>query len=593
MADLPDMQFPPGLDEIELRPELADTLTANSLQAFSRDPHADTTQHIPCAEPSDGLIPQPQTPAPTPKSGDHVTPVNGTYAFSPAFDEIDNLVDVWYLMNPDIKLYPWQKQELLRISGYVDGVKNENRVHFTPQEAFRAALCCCNGSGKDLTLIATVAVGLPLLYLNVIVVITSASHEQLKYQTENHIKRGIANLHKNLGGLEIYDSVEFYHKCEKRGSEIKLFVTDEGGRAEGWHPFHPTGRLVLIINEAKSINPDVFDALDRCDGYSHWLEISSPGPRSGLFYDNFIDAVQYPAKPEKGKFFARKVDYTECPHKSEETRLQVLRKHGEHSYIYQTSYLANFYEQEEDVCIPAILFFKNRHIEPVEDSDDIGIGLDSAAGRDETSVHVRAGAMHKGMKNFVQKDTEATADIIDEYLHPWKNKPYIFKADDGGVSRGIIDKLVARGWDVTRHLNQSPAFQKTLYLNLGAEMYFHVAHLLEIGAILPPNDPILRKQLSTRKYSETENQGKKSLESKKAMKGRSPDRADGYVLCYFSYRPPNFRAQKPKTEVPKRLMTIEQFLAESARDSQFIERLIAQHNTPKEKGDFTFQTLKI
>jgi len=594
MAELPDIQFPPSLEELQSKPPvLADTATANTLVDAGFDPAA-VVPYAPLTEPHpDELSPTPKPPTPI-VTGDHVTPVDGTFEFSPAFDEIDNLVDVWYLMHPDIKLYDWQYQELLRMSGYIEGRLDGPRIHFDPRQAFRGSYCCCNGSGKDLALIATAAIGLPLLYLNVIVVITSSSYEQLKYQTENHIKRGLANLEANLGNTKIYNSVEFYHRCEKRGGEIKLFVTDEGGRAEGWHPLHPSGRLVLIINEAKSINEAVFDALDRCDGYSHWIEISSPGARTGLFYDNFQSAVAYPEKPQRGQFFSRRVDYHECPHKSEETRLQTLRKHGEHSYIYQTSYLANFWELEEDVVISAALFETNAHIEAVRDESDIGIGVDSAAGRDEQTCYVRAGAALIASKCFVQKDTDVVAAIPHEFLLPWRFREYQFNADDGGVGHGTNDQLVKRGWRVIRRLNQSAAYQKTLYLNLGAEMYFHVRKLLELGLILPPNDKKLRTQLSTRRYNETEGQGKKSLQSKRELKGRSPDRADGYVLCYFSYRPKELTAEAPLIAPPKKLMTVDEFLMAYANDPEMVNRLLAQHSQEnKVKGDFTFQTVKI
>jgi hypothetical protein len=520
-----------------------------------------------------------------------------SYPFEPAFPEINDLVDVWYIINPDIPLYPWQTEELLRISGYINGKLSGPRVHFTADQALRYALVTVNGSGKDMVLIATIALGLPLLYKHVYVVITSSSYEQLKYQTARHIDNGARRLNENFGA-PIYTSVEFYHRCEGRGGEIKLFVTDEAGRAEGWHPMHPKGRLVIIANEAKSINSTIFAAFDRCSGYSHWLEVSSPGKKRGLFYNNHLSAIKYPNLPQRGRYFTRKIHQGECPHKSREDAMQMLRKHGEMSYEYQTSVLCNFFEQEETVAIPITLIEDCRSVVPHHDPNDIGIGLDLAAGGDETTLYVREGAQLVFKHCFRENDTERTADIIDDKLSRLglKSRNYEFNIDDGGIGKPIGDKLTRRGWSLVRRNNQSPSFSKSEYLNLGAEMYFHTRRLFEHRFLAYPDDVLLIDQLSQRSYDETESQGKRTLESKKFVRargGKSPDRADGFVLCYFSYRP-DFNKLPTDTKMEqKRLMTHEQFIAACNEDPSFLEKLIAQQSKNRVVGDFTFQTGRI
>jgi len=524
---------------------------------------------------------------------------NAPFPFEPAFKELDNLVDIHYFLYPDVPLYPWQRQELLRISGYVNGTLDGPRVHFSPQQAYRAAYVTVNGSGKDMVLIATTAFGLPLLYKHVVVVITSKSYEQLKKQTSVHIVNGINLLNEKLG-FKVYDTVEFYYTCKERGAEISLFVTDEEGRVEGWHPHHVKGRLVLIVNEAKSIDPPVFGALDRCSGYSHWLEVSSPGRRSGIFYRNHLSAVAHPETPKRGRFFTRKIHQAECPHKSEEDRREMLRKHGENSYIYQTSVLCNFYEQEEEIAIPIKLVEACEGLEFSSNEDHYGIGLDVAAGGDETSLYVRRGAMPVHRKFFRQRDGVDTASIVDYELRLLGIRPtaqnYIFNFDDGGLGKTIGDNLKALHWRLTRRNNQSPALNPRLYLNLGAEMYFHTRDLFAHKLIPAPADQKTRDQLTTRKYDETENQGKKALQAKAAAKSEgieSPDRGDSWVLCYFSYRP-DMAAEIERPELAqKRLMTPEEFIARANQDPTFLESLTAEKASVRPNELFTFQTTKI
>lgn len=516
------------------------------------------------------------------------------FPFEPAFPAIQDLAALHYYMYPDIGLYIWQVEELLRISGYVNGRLDGERIHYNPHQAFRGSYATVNGSGKDMILIATTAVGLPLFYKHMLVVISTASHEQLKFQTAVHIKNGIRALHERVG-FDVYDSVEFYHSCKERDGEIKLFVTDEEGRVEGWHPHHPKGRLALIINEAKTIPRPVFSAFDRCSGYSHWLEVSSPGLPAGLFYENHMSAVQYPARPERGRFFARKVRQAECPHKSEEDRLEMLRKHGPNSYIYRTSVGCEFAAKEDEVAVPLELVVPCRGLKFVADDKDIGIGFDIAGGGDECSVWVRRGAHPFAKKFFINKDTLESVDIVDAFLRNMGITPksdYVFNYDDNGIGKGPGDYLVRKGWRVIRRHNQSAAIEKTVYLNIGAEIYGHLKRCYSHKLIPAPPDADTERQMTTRKTSDR-GLGKIALQSKKEARAdgiTSPDRSDAWGLCYFSYRP-DFR--EPPTEVAqKRLMTVDEFLEAANSNPHFVENLVSRLNgqKPTHGEPFTFQT---
>ena len=513
------------------------------------------------------------------------------HPYDPIFPGIRNLVDVWNLLHPEIRLYGWQAEELLRISGHRDGRLTTTREDWSIDDPMQAAYVCANGSGKDMALIATTAVGLPLLYRDVLVVITSSSHDQLKHQTQNHISRAITKLNNEL--TPIYTSVEFYHECKAaRGGEIKLFATNEAGRAEGWHPMEVGGRLVIIVNEAKSISPPIFDALDRCWGWSHWLEVSSPGPRRGLFYNNYKRAHKYfPGfRPPSHEFIARKVDSKQVPHITPAHEKKLVDKHGENSFIVQTSLRANFYEQESETIIGI------QHVEACEgltfpDANDVGIGLDGSAGGDETSLYVRRGpSLSTSLCFDRERDTIRAVQRIHRHLINNGITPdssYVFNLDDGGLSRTFTDQLTLLGWRLSRRLNQSAAYNKQKYLNLGAEIWHHTGLLFERHQIPAPKDHKLIEQLTTRPYDETGNQGKISLRSKTDMKAEglaSPDRADGFCLCYFSYRP---GAPKPDEPESPTGMSTEELLARMDADPFFLHNL--RNPSPKHIGNYTIQ----
>ena len=508
-------------DEIESRELFAKIMAEQA--AFSNRASAKPTSRPPQTSPA---LSPPQPPPP-------LAPPSG---FDPAYG-LNDLVDVWNLMFPDMDLYPWQAEELLRISGYINGRLNGPRLHFTEQDPYLASYVCANGSGKDKILISTAAIGLPLLYRDVIVVITSSSNEQLKFQTENHITRGIAALNARLG-QPVYESIHYYHRCPARGGEIKLFATDEAGRAEGWHPMSKGGRLVIIVNEAKSITPEIFSALDRCHGYSHWLEISSPGPRRGMFYENFKRAIKHPESYTSNRYFARRVDVSLCPHVSAQAQARVVEKHKENSFIVQTSLRANFFEEEKDVVIPAGLVDDCESVEPCDET--LGIGLDCAAGGDETSLVVRRGNRLVDQLYFREPDIEKACALIDRRLDPFRFVEYSFNMDDGGVGVGFRSILSRYSWNLIPRHNQSAAYKKDEFANLGAEMWWHVRDLFQSRKIIKPADETLYTQLITRQNDVSEGLGKKKLASKKRIKelgGASPDRADAFVLAFYSYNP--------------------------------------------------------
>lgn len=535
------------------------------------------------------ILPKTETSQPTRELITSPTPEH-LVGYDPLFG-FEDLVDVWCFIRPETKLHDWQAQELLRMSGWPRGYKTGERIHWYKNQPNIASYVCCNGSGKDDILIGTAAVGLPLLYRDMYVVATSASHEQLKNQTQERIIGAIRNLNSKLG-FEYYDSVEFHHRHpitnqDTRGGQIKLFATDEAGRAEGWHPLTPTGRLALIINEAKTISAPILAAMDRCRGYSHWYEISSPGIRSGQFYRNYKAADKFAdgAIAEPFKYFARKVDAFECPHISQAEINLVLQKQGYSSYIYQTSILANFAESVSDVIIPFSLV-ENCEQVLYNGGDEIGIGIDCAAGGDETTVWVRRGNKPVNSFFFQEKDTTIAAQKIDEFLTGYKNENYILNADDGGVGRGLLDSLANLGWQIYRRHNQSAALDNTLYGNFGAESYRHVRNLFEAKNIIPPSDEKTLLQLCTRKDSNAG--GKFKLEPKKKIRaegGESPDRADAFVLCFWSLD--LIPAGTVPAKEPVNFYTQAELIHLAHYHPRKFAALFNQHASPTRKGRYT------
>ena len=467
------------------------------------------------------------------------------------------------VLKPEFTCYPWQAEMLLQLAGYLNPKDLSVKSVVSPELPFRLCLPAANGSGKDLVVIAAFSVWFALSGLRNLSVWTSGSYEQLKFQTEIHIRDLCKTANKKFG--KIFHSVEFYHVCTQTSSEIKLFATDESGRAEGWHP-RPGGQMSIGINEAKTVPDTIRDALSRCTGYSYWLEVSSPAFKTGGFYRASLGAVRHPDLPILGEWFYRKVPVSDCPH-IPKSHIKEMRRVKSIEWC-ASSLDAEFTDLGSSNIIKVDLW--DTACTTLVTTSDLesryAIGGDLAAGGDECSFYLRKGSKLIDQYHFYQKDTTLTADFFDKRFYEYKNIPkLIIRLDDGGIGKGVIDTLVRLGWkNIQRIHNQAPATLKYEFLNIGAQYYFHLQRLLQLGYIQPPKDEKLRRQATSRRYDQREEDGGKyRLEPKPehiARERESPDRSDAYVLCYSSY-PVSVKSQLPSPKPPiKSLAELEEEL---------------------------------
>lgn len=505
----------------------------------------------------------------------------------PGFN-IDNPVALLLMLKPQLKPHKWQFEELMQAAGYITPGNFTNKTPITKEAPFQKVIAAANGSGKDMIYIAALAVWYAMKGARNRVIITSSSFEQVKYQTEPSIEDLIKEVNNKFG--KVFKSVQFHHVIPDLGSEIKLFATDDPGHAEGYHAWGDGG-VCRIVNEAKTVNEDIFAAMDRWTGITHNVLISSPGKKSGYLYKRAIDAIIAPKPLELGKYHLRKVTAMECPHIPQAHVAKMIHEHGENSPLVQSAIFANFSDFDEPVVIPEYAYDKLLLNPPKEKDSDIGIGLDLAGGGDENACFVRKGnkVIHKFF--FRQKDTDLSASFIDMQLAPWKDADYTFNADNGGIGQAILDQLVKMGWNIRRRNNQSPAFNKKQFLNLGAEMWYKVKRLVERSDIILPVVDLLKEQLTSRQWGGAEsNQGKFFLESKKEAiaSGRpSPDRADAFVLCFYSYSPGHNTLKESDPNAGKRLITGDELLRLTRHGFAALRQL------PQSQGRYTLMNSKL
>lgn len=467
------------------------------------------------------------------------------------FSDPSELVNYYdpFLNNGTVTQHPWQ----------INIAEEMAEAKPTDKKPYKLCLCAANGSGKDKYVIAPFAIWFALTKVQSRCIITSSSGNQLSSQTETYI-RDLAELVNKHHGEQIFRIRQRYIKCNLSGSEIRLFATDEAGKAEGYHPVTPVSEMAIIINEAKSVSEDIFSALKRCTGFNYWIEVSTPGEPSGHFHRSFTN-------PKLG-FRTHRVTSYDCPHLSSDEREQDAAELGEHSALFRSKHLALFTSLGGQIIITPELLEKNA-LNPCTwrfKAWARRVGIDVAAGGDETVCYITHGNKDVAKLTFRETDTVLQAQMLSEFLLGQgipKDHQYIF-ADDGHVGHAVIDMMeTLHGFKfINRVHNQSRALNHNLFGNRGAENWYRVRRLFEENLLVPPSDELTIKQLTTR-YFKQQNGARPLLESKKDAKahGRpSPDRADAYILCFSDLSIEEFMDEtlienkpKPRAYTPEEL----------------------------------------
>lgn len=458
------------------------------------------------------------------------------------------------IANGEYNLYQWQASTHVK---YFSVEANDRYTALAPLELCMKAV---NGSGKDEKVIAPFVLHFLGCNKSSLVVLTSASAQQLKTQTEKYLARYVTILNSKLSkllGLEV--NYEFFtHKqrvvqCNFTQGDCFLFATDEEGKAEGYHPTISGAKMAIIVNEGKSIKEEIWEALSRCNGFTHWIEVSSPGKPDGHF---FRTCTSTRTKDDNKTMAVEQIVVTSsmCPHLGGENyikRLVEIYGSRDH-YMVKSMVDADFSSNDEQVVISYDKYNNLQKylgsIEWLPEMHNTG-GLDLAFGGDEIVLQIRNGNKHLGTETLLSKDTNVICDTIKRWLEKWHLTKSPVYADAGGLGEPIISLL--RGFqygfkNIIPIKNNSVANNVLAYNNLGCEMWFNFNKILENVEIILIDEDILRRQICNRYYKlDADNIAHLESKQQARSKGRkSPDRADALMLCFHKYVTPKIKQYK-------------------------------------------------
>lgn len=257
------------------------------------------------------------------------------------------------------------------------------------------------------------------------------------------------------------------------------------------------------------------------------IDISTPNGNANVFYQ----------KRHGGKINVFTFRWQDDPRKNQEwyekqkTELSpvILAQEVDIDYNASTS----------DAFISGDVIIAAQHTLPA-DIEIVGkwiVGVDAAhMGDDSSVIHARRGRYNAPQKVYNKMDGLQLAGAVIAYCDALSRSAEIFaiiiELDGPGVS--CYDNLKQSIYaNVVKGVHTGARLKDNKHYNLKAKMCMRAKEYLEEPPVLLPNDPDLKSELSSMKYSYKD--GMILMQSKKEYKklyGKSPDKADAFCLTF-------------------------------------------------------------
>jgi phage terminase large subunit len=385
----------------------------------------------------------------------------------------------------------------------------------------KVAVTAPNGAGKSERCVAISI--LRWLYRRGKVIVTSADSRQIDLQLMPAI-----NKHWSVFARWKWEFLARSIRTEA-GGFFNAFTTDEPGRAEGHHS-GPDAPLLIIVDEAKSVDEGIYEAIDRCS-FSTLLLISSPGLKMGRFYNAFTS--------HRAEWITFQIGLKDCPHVSQERISDVIAQYGPDHPLTRSTLYGEFMDEEEGTSfavslkdLVAVLDTPPRaRLDPHNRCAFIDFAF---GGNDENVIAIRNGNKLESLICWRDPDCTSTMGRCIVELSRAGLRPSQVWGDEGGGGKVICDLLASANWPIGRFNFGAKAANDFAFTSRGAEAWTGFGRMVTTGEVVLIRDETLIAQLTSRK-TEFDMRGRTGLEKKEDMRARglkSPDRADAVVGAF-------------------------------------------------------------
>ena len=362
------------------------------------------------------------------------------------------------------------------------------------------------------------------------IVVTAPTTNQLYDALFSELKSQIKQLPDTLQQLLEVKA----ERVELRASPNDAFISARVSRTEspeslaGVH----SDNVLLVADEASGIGDAIYSAASgSMSGHNATtLLLGNPLRSSGFFFDTHHKL--------KTDWWTRRVDCHDSPRVSKEFFEEMRIRYGERSNQFRVRVEGRFPLEDDDTVIGMDLIQSatTRDV-ALQENQPIYWGVDVARfGADRSALSKRQGNhLLEQVTTWRNLDLmELTGRIVAEYESA-TNKPEAILCDSIGIGSGLVDRGRELGMNFHGINVSESASLSGKYLNLRAELYYRAAEWFQTKNCSMPNDMELIDELAMIRYKYTSS-GKLQIESKQDIKkrsaGRSPDKADSFVLTF-------------------------------------------------------------
>ena len=209
----------------------------------------------------------------------------------------------------------------------------------------------------------------------------------------------------------------------------------------------------------------------------------------------------------------------------------------EKAFAYDKKLLRAYRDGDWDVLLPSNQLITYTMLEALKGINFLApvarkiISCDPSMGGDECAIKVFYNTVEAEQRIMHERDTMKIAGELSILSHKHQCDDFII--DTIGLGQGIVDRLSEMGKRVNAFNSSENAENAEQFANRKAEAWAYVAQQIQDKKVEYPNDEETIRQLVECKYKIVNSNGRLQLEPKLEVKkriGRSPDRADAYVM---------------------------------------------------------------
>jgi phage terminase large subunit len=403
----------------------------------------------------------------------------------------------------------------------------------------RIAVKACHASGKSFVAAAAV-LWFTTRYRDGVVVTTAPTWTQVENVLWGEIHKAVQH------GRIAYPALSRTELRLGPGNYAIGLSTNEGVRFQGFH-----GRVLLVIDEAPGVRPDIWEAIEgiRAGGDVRVLALGNPTLSSGPFYDAFtatragwstftISAFDSPnlaglSLDDLLALSDPELDWNGRPYLV--TRRWVREKYDEWGLdhpLWAARVCGEFPAQSDDALISLAWLEAAARLPTADTGGPVTAGLDVAGpGEAETALVVAEGPHILAQHAWAQSDPRGA---VAAALAPYRSRLEAVNVDSVGIGHYLAKHLEDLGYPA-RFVNVGEvAGDRERFRNLKAQFFWNLRLRFQQGDIAGLTDARTIGQLAGIRYKHNA-RGQVEIESKDDARKRgvkSPDRAEAVMLTF-------------------------------------------------------------